>query len=61
MLDPAAARLCSDIYLRLKLSFLPGLGIEEFRALDAETRRHANAAGYAAFLRWQALNGLAKP
>ena len=51
-LGAADAALCSEIFLRLKLTFLPGTTLETFLTRSAATRAKGNQMGYAAYLAW---------
>lgn len=59
--DAAAERLlsfseathCSEIYLHLKLSFLPDVEYEDFKSLPPEERWRIQQRGYAAFVAWK--------
>lgn len=47
------ARHCADVYLALKLSFLPDVDPEVYWELSIEQRRAAQKSGYAAYRRWK--------
>ena len=53
VLDPGTARWCADAYLRIKLSFLPEIGPDQYQALPPHQRARANTADYAAYLDWK--------
>ena len=46
------AEACADLYLRLKLSFLPGSEYNRFKTLSAATRAYAHEKAYAAYRAW---------
>ena len=43
---------CSELLLRLKLSFLPGVTLERYHQMKPKTRAIANEKGYAAYRAW---------
>ena len=53
VLSPSRARQCADVYLALKLSFLPDVDIAAYWALPIEQRWVAQKSGYAAFRQWK--------
>lgn len=52
MLNSEDAAACSRVFLRLKLSFLPGSDIDRFESLSPATRAIGNAKGYSAYRAW---------
>ncbi|WP_216665242.1 hypothetical protein [Pseudoruegeria sp. HB172150] len=52
--DIAAA--CSITYLKVKLSFLPGVGLDDYLAIDAASRAQVSRAGYDALRDWYRQN-----
>lgn len=48
------ALACLDAYLRVKLSFLPGMDIERFLKLAPDARWEVNRRAYAAYVAWKA-------
>ncbi|MDA7429381.1 hypothetical protein PGB28_12990 [Primorskyibacter aestuariivivens] len=46
------AQTCSENFLELKLSFLPGASRERYHRLSPSTRKLANEKGYAAYRAW---------
>ena len=53
MISPGEVKICSDLYLALKLSFLNGVTIERYRGMSPVTKRVAQQKGYAAFRAWR--------
>lgn len=53
LLSMAKAENCSKNYLRLKLSFLPDIGVEEFESLSPIERRKIQNRAYSAFRAWK--------
>ncbi len=53
LLSISEASLCANTYLRLKLSFLPDVNLEEFRSLPALERWEIQQQGYRALLDWR--------
>ncbi|PRY26045.1 hypothetical protein CLV78_101138 [Aliiruegeria haliotis] len=43
---------CYDVYIRLKLSFVKGVTLEQFKAMPAASRTVANTKGYTAYRAW---------
>lgn len=54
LLSHSEAQLCLDAYLRLKLSFVPGMDMDRFRRLSIEERWKVNQQGYGAYVAWKA-------
>ena len=52
LMSPGAASDCADIYLRLKLTFLPGVEAEGFKTFSPETRARINRITYMAYRSW---------
>ena len=52
LLPPAQMAFCQDIYLQVKLWFVPGVDIGTYADLAATERAEANRIGYAAFREW---------
>ena len=52
LMSPGAASDCADIYLRLKLTFLPGVDAEGFKTFSPETRARINRITYVAYRSW---------
>lgn len=48
--DEAAG--CARAFLRVELSFIPGIGLHEFASLPPEQRATVNLAGYRLYLDW---------
>ena len=53
VLSPSYARQCADVYLALKLSFLPDFDPAVYSTLSIEERWAAQKSGYAAFRHWK--------
>lgn len=53
MLGQDEAQTCSAAFLRIKLSFVPGLSLESYGRLSPDERAAANRTGYEAFLDWR--------
>ena len=51
-LAPGEAAFCSNIYLKLKLSFLNGVTVARYAQMSEKTRAVANEKGYAAYRAW---------
>lgn len=43
---------CSEIYLRLKLSFLNGVTLDRYRTMPVKTKVVTHDKGYSAYLAW---------
>ena len=52
MLNSDEAAACSRVFLKLKLSFLPGSDISRFETLSPATRAMGNEKGYNAYRAW---------
>lgn len=52
MLSAIESRDCSNIFMRLKLTFLPDFDFEKFKALPPRSRAEINRKGYAAYRDW---------
>lgn len=50
------ARHCSNVYLALKLSFLPDVDLAVYSELSMEERLTAQKSGYAAYRQWTEAN-----
>ena len=59
MLGASEARRCSESYLDLKLSFLPGVTRADYRRMDVAEAAAANLEGYLAFSDWRRRNARA--
>ena len=46
------AMACAEVFMRLKLTFLPGSTYESYVTRSAATRALANSKGYAAYRAW---------
>ena len=57
VLSPAEARHCSEIYLRLKLSFLPNVNPDVFQSLSVKERWEIQQRGYDALRAWRESRG----
>ena len=53
LLSLGEATQCSEIYLHLKLSFLPDKDVATFQSLPAEDRWQIQKRGYAALVAWR--------
>ena len=51
-LSRSEAKACTELYTRLKLTFLPGSSYERFQHLSAATRAYGNEQAYAAYRAW---------
>ena len=53
VLSRAEAESCSEDYLKLKLSFLPGVELDQFRSLPAAEQWEIQQRAYFALLEWR--------
>lgn len=53
LLSMAKAANCSKNYLRLKLSFLPDVGVDDFESLSPIEKRKIQKRAYSAFRAWK--------
>ena len=49
-------QICSDLYTRLKLKFVPNVDLKSFELLDVKKKTSINSAGYLAFKDWEKSN-----
>ncbi len=61
VLPSYVARHCADVYLALKLSFLPDVDLASFQEMTFERRWDAEKLGYAALRKWKEANKLVTP
>jgi hypothetical protein len=47
---------CTRAYMRIKLSFLPGVGFDDFAGLSPEEKAVVNTVGYQRFMEWRLIN-----
>ena len=50
------AKSCTRAYMRIKLSFVPGVGFDDFDALSAQEKAAVNSFGYKRYLEWRLRN-----
>jgi hypothetical protein len=50
------AGICSRVFLRIKLSFVPGMTLDAFDQLSPEKKSAVNTLGYLRYLDWKAAN-----
>jgi hypothetical protein len=50
------AGICSRVFLRIKLSFVPGMTLDAFDQLSLEEKTAVNTLGYLRYLDWKAAN-----
>lgn len=55
-LDRAAIHVCSHVFQRLKIGFVPGMTIDRYDALSGEERARVNREGYMAWRAWVSAN-----
>jgi hypothetical protein len=53
LLPPNIAAICSQAFMRVKLSFLPNTDQMAYSKLAPKERAQTNARGYAAYLKWR--------
>ncbi|MEM8633005.1 MAG: hypothetical protein AAGF74_17410 [Pseudomonadota bacterium] len=44
---------CNEAYLKLKLSFVPGIDLDSYQRLPAPARAEANRSGYTGYRVWR--------
>lgn len=52
LLSFGEAATCSQVFMRIKLSFLPGVTLEEFQHMPPKTKSAANIEGYLKYRAW---------
>ncbi|WP_413718523.1 hypothetical protein [Silicimonas sp. MF1-12-2] len=50
------AKSCTRAYMSIKLSFVPGVGFDDFDALSAQEKAAVNSFGYKRYLEWRLRN-----
>jgi hypothetical protein len=47
------AATCAGAYMRIKLSFLPGVGLDDFEGLPPQAKAAVNLDAYRRYLEWR--------
>lgn len=50
------AESCSRAYMKIKLSFVPGVGLDDFDGLSPQEKAAINVVGYRRYVEWRLLN-----